>query len=163
MSTDSVWMQILVFNSAGVPSRAIDVPDGATSFELDAHEYGYALEVYYSSNQCIGSNRFYVKEFKSTINSIEIEAPQPVAGATADLTSVKIKSANGDEELSDSLGFISKKLFWVEVPSLDPSDWGSDWEEFTGTFEEGNFYSLHFALQSDLPVAESCEITVTDP
>jgi hypothetical protein len=98
-----------------------------------------------------------------TINSIEIEAPQPAAGATADLTSVKIKSANGEEELSDSLGFISKNLYWAKVPGLDPSDWGTDWSKFTGTFESGNFYSLHFALQSDLPVAESCEITVTDP
>lgn len=160
---DPVWMQILVFNSSGVPSRAIEVPDGATSFELDAYEYGYALEVYYTDNQCIGSEKFYIKEFKSTINSIEIEAPLPVAGATADLTGVKIKSANGDEALSGFFGFMANKLYWAKVPSLDPSDWGSDWSKFTGEFEEGEIYSLHFALQSEVALASSCAVTVSAP
>ena len=42
---EPVWIQVLVFSSAnGAPSGAIEVPDGATSFELEANEYGYALE-----------------------------------------------------------------------------------------------------------------------
>ena len=98
-----------------------------------------------------------------TINSIEIEAPKPSAGATADLSDVKIKSANGDEALAELVGFISKNLYWAKVPSLDPSDWGSDWTKFTGTFEAGEIYSLHFALQSEVALASNCAVTVSTP
>ena len=99
----------------------------------------------------------------TTIHSIEIEAIKPEDGVAADLTGVKIKSANEEEALSDSLGFVANKLYWAKVPSLDPSEWGSDWSKFTGTFSEGEIYSLHFALQSEAPLASTCEITVSDP
>jgi hypothetical protein len=98
-----------------------------------------------------------------TVTSIEIEAVKPVDGVEADISEIIVLSANGDEDLAEKIIFVSDKLYWAEVPSLDPSEWGGNWSKFTGTFEEGSFYSLHFALQSDLAVAESCEITVTDP
>ena len=98
-----------------------------------------------------------------TVTSIEIEAVKPVDGVEADISEIIVLSANGDEDLAEKITFMSNKLYWAEVPSLDPSEWGGNWSKFTGTFEEGSFYSLHFALQSDLAVAESCEITVTDP
>jgi hypothetical protein len=98
-----------------------------------------------------------------TVTSIEIEAVKPTDGVEADISEIIVLSANGDEDLAEKIIFVSDKLYWAEVPSLDPSEWGGNWSKFTGTFEEGSFYSLHFALQSDLAVAESCEITVTDP
>ena len=100
---------------------------------------------------------------QTTVTSIEIEAVKPADGVEADISEIIVLSVNGDEDLAENITFMSNRLYWAEVPSLDPSDWGGNWSKFTGTFEEGSFYSLHFALQSDLSVAESCEITVTDP
>lgn len=98
-----------------------------------------------------------------TVNSIEIEAVKPTDGVAADISEIKVLSVNGDEYLADKITFMSNKLYWAEVPSLDPSDWGGSWTKFTGTFEEGGIYSLHFALQSNATVAETCTVTITDP
>ena len=104
-----------------------------------------------------------VYDVSFAIQSIEIEAVEPTDGVTADISTVKVVRVNGEESLADKVSFMEDTLYWVEVPSLDPSEWGTNWTKFTGTFEEGGIYSLHFTLQSDLAVAESCEITVTDP
>ena len=42
-----------------------------------------------------------------TITSIEIEAVKPAAGVSADTSTVKIKSVNGDESLADKVTVIS--------------------------------------------------------
>ena len=97
------------------------------------------------------------------VTSIEIEAIKPADGVKAKIDEIRIKSVNGDASLADQVSFRANKLFWAEVPNLDPSTWGGNWSKFTGTFEEGKIYSLHFALQSAQPVASSCTVTVYEP
>ena len=98
-----------------------------------------------------------------TVSSIEIEALMPADGVEAKIDAIRIKSVNGDASLANQVSFRADKLFWAEVPNLDPSTWGSNWSKFTGTFEEGKIYSLHFALQSAQSVASSCAVTVCEP
>ena len=98
-----------------------------------------------------------------TVTSIEIEALRPADGVEAKIDAIRIKSVNGDTSLANQVSFMSNRLFWAEVPNLDPSTWGSNWSTFTGTFEEGKIYSLHFALQSAQPVASSCTVTLYEP
>jgi len=98
-----------------------------------------------------------------TVTSIEIEAIKPDDGVKAKIDEIRIKSVNGDTSLADQVSFKADKLFWAEVPNLDPSTWGDNWSKFTGTFEEGKIYALHFALQSAQPVASSCAVTVYEP
>ena len=73
-----------------------------------------------------------------TVTSVEIEALRPADGVEAKIDAIRIKSVNGDTSLADQVSFRADKLFWAEVPNLDPSTWGSNWSKFTGTFEEGN-------------------------
>ena len=101
-------------------------------------------------------------EEKITVSSIEVEAVKPVIGAVADISTVKIKSVNGVEALANKVSFMSGKVYYAEVPDLDPDKWGSNWTKFTGTFESGKIYSLHFALESSEAVAARCEITMVD-
>jgi hypothetical protein len=98
----------------------------------------------------------------TTVTSIEIEAIKPADGVEAKTDAIRIKSVNGDEDLADEVSFMANKLYWVEAPSLDPSDWGGNWSKFTGTFEKGRIYALHFALQA-AKVASSCMVTLYEP
>ena len=98
----------------------------------------------------------------TTVTSIEIEAIKPADGVEAKTDAIRIKSVNGDEDLADEVSFMANKLYWVEAPSLDPSDWGGNWSKFTGTFEKGGIYALHFALQA-AKVASSCMVTLYEP
>ena len=77
------WIQILTFGSSGAPNGYIDVPADATSFELDANEFGYVLEVYYNGNQCVSNGeKFYVKAIKG-ISEVDVTVTEPTIGGTA--------------------------------------------------------------------------------
>lgn len=60
------------------------------------------------------------------VTSIEIEAIKPADGVEAKTDAIRIKSVNGDEDLADEVSFMANKLYWVEAPSPDPSEWGSN-------------------------------------
>ena len=96
-----------------------------------------------------------------TVSSIEIEALMPADGVEAKIDAIRIKSVNGDASLANQVSFRADKLFWAEVPNLDPSTWGSNWSKFTGTFEEGKIYRMNFTASvesdkgdGDVPVNE---------
>lgn len=67
----------------------------------------------------------------TTVTSIEIEAIKPADGVEAKTDAIRIKSVNGDEELADEVSFMANKLYWVEAPSPDPSEWSSNWTILT--------------------------------
>ena len=152
------WIQILTFNSAnGAPNDAIDVPADATSFELDANEFGYALTVYYNGNQCVSSvEKFYVNEIKTIVNTIELEVAKPVIGEAT--TKPTIKSVNGDENLKDLVSFFSdSKVHWIEADSADDIANGN---KNPTVFADGKIYALHVAIQSTKEIAEDCVLNV---
>ena len=123
------WIQILSFNSAnGAPNDAIDVPADATSFELDANEFGYVLTVYYNGNQCVSSvEKFYVNEIKH-ISEINVTVAPPKAGeAPADATTTES-------------GYTISTQWWV----LEED---GQYRPFEGDFEAGKQYAVYTLIE----------------
>lgn len=152
------WIEILSFNSAnGAPNKSIDVPADATSFELDANEFGYVLNVYYNGNQCVSNGeKFYVNEIKTIVNTIELQVAKPVIGEAP--TKPTIKSVNGDENLKDLVSFFSDtKVHWVEADSAEDIANGN---KNPTVFADGKIYALHVAIQSTKEIAEDCVLNV---
>lgn len=152
------WIEILSFNSAnGAPNKSIEVPADATSFELDANEFGYVLNVYYNGNQCVSNGeKFYVNEIKTIVNTIELQVAKPVIGEAP--TKPTIKSVNGDENLKDLVSFFSDtKVHWVEADSAEDIANGN---KNPTVFADGKIYALHVAIQSTKEIAEDCVLNV---
>lgn len=152
------WIEILSFNSAnGAPNKSIEVPADATSFELDANEFGYVLNVYYNGNQCVSNGeKFYVNEIKTIINTIELQVAKPVIGEAP--TNPTIKSVNGDENLKDLVSFFNdSKVYWVETDSAEDIANGN---KHPTVFADGKIYALHVAIQSTKEIAENCVLKV---
>ena len=154
------WIEILSFNSAnGAPNKSIEVPADATSFELDANEFGYVLNVYYNGNQCVSNGeKFYVNEIKTIVNTIEIEVAKPVIGEAP--TKPTIKSVNMDENLKDLVSFFSdSKVYWVEADSAEDIANGN---KNPTIFADGKIYALHVAIQSTKEIGDDCYLQVYD-
>lgn len=154
------WIEILSFNSAnGAPNKAIKVPADATSFELDANEFGYVLNVYYNGNQCVSNGeKIYVNEIKTIINTIELQVAKPVIGEAP--TKPTIKSVNMDENLKDLVSFFSdSKVYWVEADSAEDIANGN---KHPTVFADGKIYALHVAIQSTKEIGEDCYLQVYD-
>ncbi len=94
------------------------------------------------------------------IESIELEAVKPTEGALPAMPT--IKSVNGDEALADKVSFIENKLYWAEVPGLDPDEWNGNWTKQTGAYEMGKFYSLHVAFETGHSMDTYCRVKVYD-
>ncbi len=123
------WIEILSFNSAnGAPNKAIDVPADATSFELDANEFGYVLNVYYNGNQCVSNGeKFYVNEIKH-ISEINVTVAPPKAGeAPADATTTES-------------GYTISTQWWV----LEED---GQYRPFEGDFEAGKQYAVYTLIK----------------
>ena len=134
-----------------------EVPADATSFELDANEFGYVLNVYYNGNQCVSNGeKFYVNEIKTIVNTIAIEVAKPVIGEAP--TNPTIKSVNGDENLKDLVSFFNDaKVYWVEADSAEDIANGN---KHPTVFADGKIYALHVAIQSTKEIAEDCVLNV---
>ena len=123
------WIEIYSFNSAnGAPNKAIEVPADATSFELDANEFGYVLNVYYNGNQCVSNGeKFYVNEIKR-ISEINVTVTQPKAGETpADATTTES-------------GYTISTQWWV----LEED---GQYRPFEGNFEAGKQYAVYTFIE----------------
>ena len=116
----------------------------------------YQILAYYNNTQYVASNKFYVYEIKTIINTIELQVAKPVIGEAP--TKPTIKSVNGDESLKDLVRFFSdSKVYWVEADSAEDIANGN---KHPTVFVDGKIYALHVAIQSTKEIAEDCVLKV---
>ena len=118
----------------------------------------YQIFAYYNDDQYVASNKFYVYEIKTIINTIELQVAKPVIGEAP--TKPTIKSVNMDENLKDLVSFFNDaKVYWVEADSAEDIANGN---KHPTVFADGKIYALHVAIQSTKEIGEDCFLQVYD-
>jgi hypothetical protein len=116
----------------------------------------YQILAYYNNTQYVVSNKFYVNEIKTIINTIELQVAKPVIGEAP--TNPTIKSVNGDENLKDLVSFFNDaKVYWVEADSAENIANGN---KNPTVFADGKIYALHVAIKTTKEFAEDCVLNV---
>ncbi len=152
-------VELRYFDNALEESRPtfIDASISSADFAPIADDGSYyQILAYYNNTQYVASNKFYVYEIKTIINTIAIEVAKPVIGEAT--TKPTIKSVNGDENLKDLVSFFSdSKVYWVEADSAEDIANGN---KNPTVFADGKIYALHVAIQSTKEIAEDCVLNV---